>query len=75
MCGRGDGGKTYNSHMKNADSELGPGQNLKPDEEPSMSGGQKKAKTMGCFLSFGYTFTRDPTAQTQLCLDCGEKAI
>ena len=31
---------------KNANSELGPGQNSDPDEGPSMTGGQKKANTV-----------------------------
>lgn len=69
---------------KNAGSELEPGQNPDPDEGPSMSGGQKKAKTVTSskvsrarqynesYLSFGFTFTGDTTAATLLCLVCGE---
>lgn len=63
----------------------GPWTKSRPDEGPSMSGGQKKAKTVTSskvsgarqynksYLSFRFTFTGDATAPAPLCLVCGEK--
>ena len=58
---------------KNANFELGPGQNSDPDEGPSMTGGQKKANTVNSrqhsesYVSFGFTFTGDARTPTPLC--------
>ena len=61
---------------KNADTVLDPGQNPSPNENPGMSGGEKKAKRRQYnknYLSFGFTFAGDATAPTPLCLVCSEK--
>ena len=61
---------------KNADTVLDPGQNPGPNESPSTSGGEKKAKRRQNnknYLLFNFTFTGDATAQTPLCLVCSEK--
>lgn len=60
----------------NADTAQDPGQNPDPDEGLSMSGGEKQANTRQYnenYLSLGFTFTGDATAQTPFCLVCGEK--
>ncbi|KAJ1203722.1 hypothetical protein NDU88_007503 [Pleurodeles waltl] len=65
--------------------ELDSEQNLEPDESPSMSGDQKKAKMVSSskfsgtrqysesYMSFGFTFTGDANKPTPLCVMCGEK--
>ncbi|KAJ1153376.1 hypothetical protein NDU88_006137 [Pleurodeles waltl] len=65
--------------------ELVSEQNLEPDESPSMSGDQKKAKMVSSskfsgtrqysesYISFGFTFTGDANKPTPLCVVCGEK--
>ncbi|KAJ1135834.1 hypothetical protein NDU88_002264 [Pleurodeles waltl] len=65
--------------------ELDSEQNLEPDESPSMSGDQKKAKMVSSskfsgtrqysesYISFGFTFTGDANKPTPLCVVCGEK--
>ncbi|KAJ1098210.1 hypothetical protein NDU88_003326 [Pleurodeles waltl] len=65
--------------------ELYSEQNLEPDESPSMSGDQKKAKMVSSskfsgtrqysesYISFGFTFTGDANKPTPLCVVCGEK--
>ena len=61
---------------KNADTVLDPGQNPGPNEDPSMSRGEKKAKRRQYnenYLSFEFTFTGNATAPTPLRLVCGEK--
>ncbi|KAJ1150328.1 hypothetical protein NDU88_003122 [Pleurodeles waltl] len=65
--------------------ELDSEQNLEPDESPSTSGDQKKAKMVSSskfsgtrqysesYISFGFTFTGDANKPTPLCVVCGEK--
>lgn len=65
--------------------ELDSEQNLEPDESPSMSGHEKKAKMVSSskfsgtrqysesYISFGFTFTGDANQPTPLCVVCGEK--
>ena len=65
---------------KSREAELEPNQNnVFPEEIPSTSSGQKKAKTVmwrkhnKSYLSFEFTFTVDATKLTPLCVVCGEK--
>ena len=66
---------------ENDNAEQGPGQNPEPDEGPSMSGRQKKRKTVSLtqhsrsYLSFRFTFTEDVMASTLVYLMCGEKLV
>uniref|UniRef100_A0A670JTK9 Uncharacterized protein n=1 Tax=Podarcis muralis TaxID=64176 RepID=A0A670JTK9_PODMU len=65
--------------------ELDSEQNLEPDERPSTSGHEKKAKMVSSskfsltrqysesYMSFGFTFTGDANQPTPLCVVCGEK--
>lgn len=50
---------------KSVNSELGPRQNLDPDEGPSMNGGQKKAKKVRDPYSSTSVFGKDMTLQEQ----------
>ncbi|KAJ1087446.1 hypothetical protein NDU88_000617 [Pleurodeles waltl] len=75
------GGSWLAKKRKELDSE----QNLEPDESPSMSGDQKKAKMVSSskfsgtrlysesYISFGFTFTGDVNKPTPLCVVCGER--
>ena len=67
--------------IKSTNSELDPGQNSDTDECTSMSGGEKKAKTVSSrqdsesYLSFGFTFTGEQTAPTPVMLGVWGKVV
>ncbi|KAJ1150639.1 hypothetical protein NDU88_003429 [Pleurodeles waltl] len=85
MSGRDEGVKEVKSGRTGVEERDEEDERAAPDESPSMSGDQKKAKMVSSskfsgtrqysesYISFGFTFTGDANKPTPLCVVCGER--